>query len=188
MTTQAIVESEMTFGPYPDGQCFHIERSNTYADIQQGVKMAEFLLLRAENGKSPVLWVVEAKGSTPRPETQPKFDKFIAEIREKMVNAFSLGWASRLERHQEAKAELPDPFKNLDLTRAKVKFVLVIKDHKESWLPPIQDALKKALHPTVKTWCFTPPSVAVINEEGAKKYGLILPEQGGGGMTGIRSM
>lgn len=55
MTTQTIVESGMTFGPYPDGRCFYIEKSNTYADIQQGVQMAEFLLLHINNGKPPVL-------------------------------------------------------------------------------------------------------------------------------------
>jgi hypothetical protein len=179
MTTQPIVESGMTFGPYPRGRCFYIEKSTTYAGIKQGVKMAEFLLLRANNGKPPVLWVVEAKSGTPRPETQPSFDEFIADIREKLVNAFSLGWASCLKRHQQAEAELPDPFKELDLSQAEVKFILVIKGHQESWLSPIQEALKKALHSTVKTWCFKSTSVAVINEELARQHGLILPAQGG---------
>lgn len=55
MTTQPIVESGMTFGPYPDGRCFYIEKSKAYAAIQQDVKMAEFLLLRMDNGKPPVL-------------------------------------------------------------------------------------------------------------------------------------
>lgn len=179
MTTQPIVESGMIFGPYPDGRCFYIEKSNTYADIQQGVQMAEFLLLRIDNGKPPILWVVEAKSSTPRPETQPNFDEFIAEIREKLVNAFSLGWASCLKRHQEAEAELPDFFKTLDLSQAGVRFVLVINGHQEAWLSPIQEALKKALHSTVKTWCFSPTAVAVINEELAREYGLIIPAPGG---------
>jgi len=34
MTTQPIVESGMTFGPYPEGQCFYVEKSAAYADIQ----------------------------------------------------------------------------------------------------------------------------------------------------------
>jgi len=136
--------------------------------------MAEFLLLRTGKGKRPYLWVVEAKSSTPRPETQPNFDEFIAETREKLVNAFSLGWASCLKRHHEAKAELPGPFNALELSQAEVRFVLVIKGHQKAWLPPIQDALKKALHSTVNTWCFGPTSVAVINEELAGQYGLIL--------------
>ena len=179
MTMQPIVESGMTFGPYPEGRCFCVEKSTIYADIQQGVKMAEFLLLHADHGKPPVLWVVEAKSSTPRPKTQPNFDEFIAEIREKLVNAFSLGWACRLGRHQRAERELPDVFKKLNLSRDDVKFVLVIHGHRESWLPPLQDALRIALLSTVKTWAFSPTSVAVINDALAREYGLILPGQRG---------
>ena len=98
MSTRMIIESGMTFGPFPENQCFYIEKSKGYAAIQEHVQMAEFLLLRTSNEK-PVIWIVEAKSSTPRPETQPDFDDFIAEIREKLINAFSLGWASCLKRH-----------------------------------------------------------------------------------------
>jgi len=140
--------------------------------------MAEFLLLR-DHENPPALWVVEAKSSTPRQETQPNFDEFIVEIREKLVNAFSLGWASCLKRHQQADAELPKPFKKLDLTHSGVRFVLVINGHEESWLPPLHEALSKALSSTVKTWCFDPTSVVVINEVLAKDHGLILPETAG---------
>lgn len=179
MTTQPIVESGMTFGPYPAERCFYIEKSATYADIQHGVQMAEFLLLRTENGKPPVVWVVEAKSSTPRPETQPTFDEFITDIREKLVNAFSLAWAACLKRHQQAEAELPETFKTLDLSQAGVRFILVINGHQEAWLPPIQEALTKALHTTVKTWAFSPTSVAVINDTLARQHGLILPANAG---------
>lgn len=175
MTTQPIIESGMTFGPYLEGQCFYIEKSAIYAVIQEYVKMAEFLLLRESKGKQ-VVWIVEAKSSTPRPESQPNFDKFIAEIREKLINAFSLGWASCLKRHQQAEAELPENFKTLNLSQIDVKFVLVIKGHQEAWLPPLQDALKKALDSTVKSWAFAPTSVAVLNDVLAEEYGLILTE------------
>ena len=173
MTTRSIVESGMTFGPYPADHCFHIEKSKTYAAIQSGVKVAEFLLLRMDSGKAPVLWVVEAKSSSPRPENQPNFDAFIAEVREKLVNAFSLGWASCLKRHQQADAELPEPFKKLDLSRSDVRFILVINGHPKSWLPPLQEALQRALYSTIKTWRFAPTSVTVINEVLAKQYNLI---------------
>jgi hypothetical protein len=78
MTTQPIIESGMTFGLYPEGHCFHIEKSQTYQDIQEGVKIAELLLLHPPN--SPKVWIIEAKSSSPRPETQPGFDDFIEEI------------------------------------------------------------------------------------------------------------
>ncbi|MDR0881156.1 MAG: hypothetical protein LBP55_01225 [Candidatus Adiutrix sp.] len=174
MTTQPIVESGMTFGPYPEGRCFYIEQSDSYTAIQANVKIAEFLLLRPDKQKRHVLWVVEAKSGAPRPEPKLNFEDFIAKIKEKLVNAFSLGWASRLKRHKLAATELPDSFKRLDLSKIGVKFVLVINGHDESWLPPIQEALNDALRSTVKTWAFDPLSVAVINDEMARKQGLIL--------------
>jgi len=88
------------------------------------------------------------------------------------------GWCF-LQRHQQSDTELPQPFKALDLSQAGVRFVLVINGHQEAWLPPIQEALKKALHATIKTWSFSPTSVAVINDDLARQYGLILPENEG---------
>jgi hypothetical protein len=170
-----IIESGMTFGPYPDGHCFYIEKSTTYAAVQEGVQMGEFLLLRREEGKAPSIFIIEAKSSTPRPETQPNFDGFIAEIREKLTNALGLGLASCLRRHATAAAELPEPFRNLDLAICNFRLVLVINGHKKEWLPPLQNALARALHSTSQTWALGANAIAVINEEGARQYGLITP-------------
>lgn len=73
MTTEAIIESGMTFGPFAAGECFYVEKSKCYGLIQDGVQMAEFLLLRQKQDHAPVIWVVEAKSSSPRPATQPNF-------------------------------------------------------------------------------------------------------------------
>lgn len=165
----------MTFGPYPKGRCFYIEESKCYAAIREGVKMAEFLLLRA-NRKKPDILIIEAKSSAPHHKTQPKFDDYIAEIREKLINAFSLGWASCLKRHPKAEAELPKGFKTLNLSQVDVKFVLVIKGRPDDGWTQLQNALIKELRPTFKCWAFKPNCVAVIDDEKAQKYGLILPE------------
>jgi hypothetical protein len=53
-----IIESGMTFGPFLEEHCFHLEKSATYQEIQNGVRMAEFLLLRLRTGKPPEVWVV----------------------------------------------------------------------------------------------------------------------------------
>ncbi len=166
----------MRFGPYSDGRCFHIEKSRTYADIQRDVKMAEFILLWSGKDKPPVLWVVEAKSSAPRPENKQDFDTFIVEIREKLVNACSLCWASCMKRHKNAEAELPEPYKKLELPQVGVRFVLVINNHKEEWLIPLHEALNKALASTIKTWSFKSTSVAVINDELAREYELIISD------------
>jgi hypothetical protein len=135
--------------------------------------MAEFLLLRQQKVGMTV-WVVEAKSSSPRPETQPNFPVFIDEIRSKLTNGFLLAVAALLKRHQVAIGELPDAFKALDLQKLGFRFVLVINGHKEEWLDPLQSALSLALKPVVKTWALSATSVTVLNNEGAVKCGLIL--------------
>lgn len=174
MTSEAIIESEMTFGPYPAGQCFYIEKSACYKKVQEGVPMAEFLLLKQQQHGLTV-WVVEAKSSSPRPETQPNFADFINEIRAKLTNGFLLAVAARLQRHPIAEDELPDTFKTLDLKAYGFRFVLVINGHKQEWLEPLQNALVQALKPVVQTWALPATSVAVLNHELAQRYGLILP-------------
>ena len=106
--TESFEESGMKFGPYPEGKCFRIEKSKIYEEIQQNVKMAEFLLLRPSQ-----ILIIEAKSSTPNPKTQPNFDNFIKEVSEKLSNALSLGLALYLKRHPNEK--LPQAFQEVDL-------------------------------------------------------------------------
>jgi hypothetical protein len=169
MTSEPIIESEMKFGPYPKGHCFYIEKSETYRKIQEGVKIAEFLLLHSQD--ESIVWIVEAKQSSPRPENQ-KFDDFILEIQEKLTNALTLTVATCLQRHSTYE-ELPNSFQPLDLKKASFRLILVINGHRKEWLPPLQDALKKALKPTIKTWNLSAISVVVLNEATAKLQELI---------------
>ncbi len=173
MTSESIKESGMVFGPYPAGHCFRVETSGTYARIRDGVRMAEFILLRTSESGRPTLWIVEAKSSSPRYENDEDFALFISEIRDKFINALALGWASCLRRHHESETELPATFRELDLGKVDVKFILVINGHKEEWLDPLNKALEKALRATQKTWAFSPAFIAVMNEEIARQHRLI---------------
>ncbi|MDZ4784503.1 MAG: hypothetical protein SGJ02_00345 [bacterium] len=86
MTTDPIVESGLTFGPFPEGCCFYIEKSKAYKQIEKGVKMVEFLLLRQNTGKAPAIWVVEAKSSAPNAKSEDSFDKYMKEIRASLTS------------------------------------------------------------------------------------------------------
>jgi hypothetical protein len=178
MIASAIVESGMTFGPYPEGSYFYIEKSAAYRAIKESVKMAEFLLLKTRKAKPHQVWIIEAKSSSPRVEAQPNFDEFIAEIRDKLINAFSLGLALRLGRHKNASADLPARFKNLNCALLDFRFVLVINGHHDDWLPPLHDALTKELYATVKTWGLSPCAVVVMNDSLAREHGLISTDGG----------
>lgn len=167
-------ESGMTFGSYDEELCFRIEASTTYQKLGDGIKIPEFLLLRFDVSNPPNVWVIEAKSSAPSPQTEPNFDEYIEDIREKLTNGLGLGIASILERHPSAAGELSTEFKNLDLATCSFRLILIIHGHEKNWLPPLQDTLTKALQPLVKTWALGVSVVAVLNEDGARKHGLIL--------------
>ncbi len=169
MTTEPIIESGMTFGPYPTEQCFYIEKSACYGKLKEGVQMAEFLLLKQQQ-QGPTVWVVEAKSSCPR-----EFNAYMDEIRVKLVNAFLLGLAACIGRHPAAADELPQTFKDLNPISTSFRFVLVIKGVPEYHLAVLQSALAALLRPVIKTWAMLPTSVIVLNEIAAREHGLILP-------------
>lgn len=166
-----IEESGLRFGPYPQADCFELEKSPAYKRIQSGVMMCEFALIRRPDNRPLSIWLVEAKQSSPRPETQPSFSEFIEEIRQKLSNALQLVVALHLERHEDP---LPEGFRALTL-REGLKLVLVINGHQESWLPPLQEALRVALNPLVRTFGLDPNAVAVINDDSARRRGLLVP-------------
>ncbi|MEA5420658.1 hypothetical protein VB712_15600 [Spirulina sp. CCNP1310] len=155
MTTEPIIESGMTFGPYPEGYCFHIEKSKIYKKIQKDVKIAEFLLYRVNKKDQPMVWIIEAKSSSPKPTTQPNFDHFIQEIKEKLFNTLFLCIAIKSKRHDPF-TENPEFFNNIDLEKTSFRLILIIKHHKDEWLAPLKDDIEKVLiKPIIKYLEFT---------------------------------
>ncbi|MDI9335544.1 MAG: hypothetical protein QM520_00715, partial [Gammaproteobacteria bacterium] len=138
----------MVFGPYPSGQCFYIEKSACYQQVQNGVKMAEFWLLKEQkDDPNPTVWIVEAKSSCPRDYTA-----YMQEVRTKLVNAFLLGVAVCVGRHPCAMTELPQAFRDLNLAAAKFQLVLVIREAPDKALVMLQTALRNLIAPITKTW------------------------------------
>ncbi len=168
-----IAESGLVFGPFHDAHCFYIEKSAVYLAVQNRVPMAEFLLLQPKAARPLRVWVVEAKKSSPQSGDFIRFHHFIDETRQKLTNGLTLGVAARLKRHVAAENELSPDFKSMDLATAEFRLVLVINGHKREWLPELQNALSKALHTVVRTWALGSMAVVVLNEEGARKHGLI---------------
>jgi hypothetical protein len=170
-------ESGMTFGPFPPGCAFRIEKSCLYQAMSgdgSGVKVAEMLLLRGSSeDRTPAIWIIEAKQSFPRPTSRADFEKNVERIRCKLADSLSLFFAMRLGRHADALAELPDQFQAVDPGAVDIKLVLIVKGHREKWLPPLNDMLNKALRPLVRVWGLKPTAVTVTNDDGALRHGLI---------------
>ncbi len=165
MTNHSITESGMEFY----GEIFHIEKSLTYQKIQANVKISEFILLRDK--PRLMIWLIEAKSSAPNPKNSGKFDEFIIEISEKLSNTFSLFIAILLRRHPTYH-ELPTRFQGLNLKTLEFRLLLIVRGHEDAWLPPLQEALEKALRTTVKIW-----NLAVAPNGGAENCVLVLNDE-----------
>jgi hypothetical protein len=173
MSPITITESGVTFGPFDEEACFHIEQSKLFASLGEGIKTVEFLLVKPGRRGALNLLFVEAKSSVPRPTTQPEFAERFAEIRDKMLAALLVFVGARLGRHGAAADELPEQLQALDLAAAQVKFVLVIPDAPDAELAPLQDKMRTVLRPVVRAFALDPASTAVLNRSGARKAGLI---------------
>jgi hypothetical protein len=170
MTDPYINESNMSFGPFTCENLFYIEQSNTYKAIMDNVQIAEFVHLQDGNR----IRIIEAKSSAPHPGNKVDYDSYIDEIRDKLINAFSLTMASILRRHPNTYNEIPGPIQNLDMSKADFCLILVIHGHEESWLPQLQESFNSIFYTFIKTWALSPASVFVINDSIARKKNLIV--------------
>lgn len=168
----------MTFGPFPVGHCYYIEKSQTLKEINkhvrkgEGIRIAEFLLLKNQNNRT-IVSIIEAKTSSPQPKSGNNYDGYINEIKEKLANSLALFISFYLQCHPTGNLELPEHFKHLEIAGLHFEMILVVKNSKEDWLIPIHDDLKKALKPTLNLWNLSPTAVKVFNEELARAQQLV---------------
>ncbi|MDR0654291.1 MAG: hypothetical protein LBG12_13440 [Synergistaceae bacterium] len=169
-----IEESGISFGEYDDADVFYVEKSALYRNLGGGVRTVEFILKKDEK---TLLWV-EAKSSSPNPQNAKSvsdFENFLSELCEKFEHSLSLYTSAILKRIADSNDEIPNQMREMDYSRASFKMILVIRGHKESWLQPISDGFKRKMRACIKIWNIDPTrDVAVINEEGAKKYKLTI--------------
>jgi hypothetical protein len=165
MTTY-IEESGLYFGDYGKADLFHIETAEIYRKLGTDIKTVEFVLRKKEH---EVLFI-EAKSSSPKPGNHNDFDKFIGEIAEKFSHSNNVLFSVIMNRIIDSNSELPNNFKIIDYSKAKIKNILVIKGHKDEWLRPIEIALRQQLKSHIKIWNL---DVIVLNEGLAAEYKLI---------------
>lgn len=166
-----IAESGLFFGEYEETDVFHCEQSAIYKSLGENIKSVEFVLWR----KNDSIYFIEAKSSSPRPNSHVDFDGFIDEIYSKFSHSIDLFFSIVINRLHDNTAEMPVRFKMMEYDAVKIKLVLVINGHKTEWLPPISDELKRRLRRQIRTWRL---ELAVLNHEQAEEYGLLKNEGG----------
>jgi hypothetical protein len=173
MTNETIIESGMEFIVEPKDHFFHIEQSQTYQKIQpHGVKIADFIILRLDKKKHPVISIVEAKSSVPNPGNTEDFDRYLKDLAEKITHTLILFLAIHVKRHNSW-AELPKSFHNIALESTKFRFILIINKYQDDWTEQVKRLWEqsKYMKPLVKAWKLS--EVVVMNDKMARKEELI---------------
>ena len=116
----------------------------------RGSKSVDFLIRRSRDSEQ-VLWLLEAKASSPHPggvgEDDSRADRFhqwISELVEKFTHTAEVLLAVEARTPRHALNASPDGFDQADLG-ARWVAVVVVPKHRPEWLPPIRDRLRKDL-------------------------------------------
>lgn len=156
-------ESSMKFS-FEEDKVYRIEKSKLLGDVH--LKATECVV--SMNDK---LVFIEAKTSAPRPQTKEDFDTYISDITEKFADSIEFLNAVLLRHSEES---LPERVVDKDLKQVKYSFVLIIKKHELSWLPPVSDALKSSMRHVLKLWNVNDASLKVMNERMALDAGYCV--------------
>lgn len=169
-----IDESDMHFGNYNEEDVFYIEKSSQYQNKlrSNGIKSCEFIL-----NKSNKLYFVEAKTSCPNQieansptDKIENYNKYIAEITDKMRHSLALYANILLKRHDTV--DVPNNLLEADLSAKQIQLVLVVKNAKKKWLPPLKDKLNSELKHEAMIWKFA--DFYVINEDQARSNHFVI--------------
>lgn len=163
-----ISESGMEFGPFNKEFIYEIEKSKLVKRLK--IKIVEFVVYY----KRAIIFL-EAKSSSPMPKEKStsefnNFDEYIDEIVEKFTNSVNLFFSLNLKRYDD---NMGAKLKEMKLSKSNLKLVLVIRDHKDEWLPPINDDIKLRVKNLSKSCNIDPSNIIVLNLDGAKKKGLV---------------
>lgn len=168
-----IPESGMNFGKYDEKDLLHIETSEIYKKLGDGIPTVEFILKYNENN----IVFLEAKKSCPNvanryesKEKELKFEEYYGSITEKFISSLQIYLAAIMNRYQDT-SEIGDNLRSVsNMKDVKLKFILVVKNAEDiTWLAGPLAELRARLLKVRKIWGV---EVVVLNEELAGEYNL----------------
>lgn len=161
------IESFMKFS-FADDDVFRIEVDELVRG-HSGRKACECVVLI-----SPQIAFIEAKPSTPNPNSRKRFDEFIDDIKQKFTDSLNLfEGIKKGQLGEDALMRLPVNLRNAEVPTKDYLIYLIVHGHRLDWLPGLQDALREALRDVVKEWNLRDSNVKALNEEIAKELHLI---------------
>ena len=161
--TEIISESGMRFVAE---QTFHIEKSDAYANVGEGVKTVEFI-----RRKNNMLFFVEAKTTYPNKESNgERFGAESAAVMDKFIHSLNLLASVSLGLRSDDISML----KNQADEATEITFLLVISEHETSWCKNVKVKLQEIINQDIPFCRIWRPKVLVINSDHAVRQGHAL--------------
>ena len=161
------IESFMKFS-FADDDVFRIEKDELVCGCS-GLKACECVVLI-----SPRIAFIEAKPSTPNPNSGERFNEFIDDIKQKSTDSLNLFEGIKTGHlGEEALMRLPLNLRNAEIHTNDYLIYLIVHGHRLDWLSGLQDALREAMRDVIKEWNLRDSNVKALNEEIAKELHLI---------------
>lgn len=168
--TVEITESGVTFGPYQDGDVYHIETCTEVSSLGDGIKRVEFIVkLDQIAPKGHRFALVEAKASIPRDT-----DAFFDDIAEKIERSLMLWAWGAIGRHEGINRQLPLAFKSNDWGLQRIELIVVVPQMPDAALAPSTEKFRSRLRGMARSAHISIGDIWVLNESRAKKRGLIV--------------
>ena len=189
MSKEIIHESDMNLC-YNKDEVFLCEKYTQSLKIDS-IKTVEIIKLHCKK-----IFLIEAKSSAPNPESKTeenskdetnkndnkdnnrktRFKEYIDEIAQKAMDSFTI-FASIIIDIREG--EIGEKLRNIDYSNIQFSLVLIIKNHEKEWCSQVKNELETSnLSKFSKVWNWGPQPILVLNEEMARKIGLIAhPDQ-----------
>lgn len=151
-----------------------------------GAKSCDFLWRRRKRGKDYIEFI-EAKSSSPAPDPRRSSEEiqgrpagrgvgalatYCQELGEKLNNTVLHLAAELLDRPNGSGLGLPAGMMAGTPELARWRFVLVVPNHEDAWLPPLRAAVQRAVRATVCAGRMEEP--VVLNRRLARSFGLVL--------------
>lgn len=160
MVTDPILESGMTFGPFPAPGCFRVEKCSARQNMKKPVKSVEFILMRNRE-----MWLVEAK-SLGYVEGLDVIEKFCSSLL-----LFLTKKIGRLDGDHGMEV-----YAQTDLSSLPIKFILVIRELPLYKCTAMQESLNKKLKDNSFGKLFFAMfdcKIYVFNDQKAHEIGLV---------------
>lgn len=154
---------------FADDAVFLIEKDELVTN-REGMKACECVVRISEKAA-----LIEAKSSSPSPNSEERYQAFFDDIREKFITSLNMFCQMRKgEYGEDALNRLPAGLRSYPIDSENYAIYLIIHGNEDYWMPGLQITLQETLRDVIDQWNISDTNVKALNQEMAQTLHLIV--------------